>query len=94
MSIKPYLVKLAEKVTGRKCSRCVHNCGGHCCHPNGHMFMRCFHAITHPGFEQRPPRYLDPAETLTTEEYHQLQKIKDVLQEAEDNARQSGLLED
>lgn len=92
MSIKTYLVNQAEKVTGRKCSRCRHNCGGRCCHPNGRMFMKCWQSITRPGFEKRPPRYLKPDTGLTTEEQYQLQKIKGVLQEAEDNARESGLL--
>jgi hypothetical protein len=84
------------------------------------MFMRCWHSITRPGFEKRPPRYLKPADQhrkalrdisrafsegfevgletapapLTPEEEHQLQKIRAALQEAEDTARESGLLED
>lgn len=56
MVIKAYLVKLVEKLTGRKCSLCVHNRGGHCCHPSGKMFMRCFHGITRPGFEKKEVR--------------------------------------
>lgn len=115
MSIKTYLVKLAEKLTGRKCIRCRHNCKGRCCHPDGRMFMRCWQSITRPGFEKRPPRYLkiedemakhgaahnyeaaragmaaSPA-PLTPEEEYQLAKIKATLQEAEDTARESGLL--
>lgn len=95
MSIKTYLVNQAEKVTGRKCSRCRHNCGGRCCHPNGRMFMKCWQSITRPGFDKRPPRYLkaDSAE-LTAEEQHQLHKIKCTLDDAEEMARESGLLED
>lgn len=185
MSIKNTLTKAAEKITGRKCTRCLHNCGGRCCHPDGRMFMKCWQSITRPGFEKRPPRFLKyedvtdpvqlkaaaqqrlkeiaqeapkakppvcidrdkeeyfrceclcpecgtflvaytygrawtdngvkeeyrpascsncgqeidwsgvpyPAETLTPEEQYQLEKIKGVLQEAEDSARESGLLE-
>ncbi len=51
MSIKYFLRKLWAKLTGRKCSRCRHNCGGRCAHPDGTMFMRCWHSITRPGFE-------------------------------------------
>lgn len=113
--IKRLLRGLVEKLTGRKCSRCCHNCGGRCCHPNGKMFMRCWHSITLPGFEKRPPRYLKiedemakhggarnyeaakaatatrPAQ-LTPEQEQQLEKIKATLQDAEDMARESGLL--
>lgn len=93
MKIKPYLVKLAEKITGRKCTRCRHNCRARCCHPDGRTFMKCWQSITRPGFEERQPQ--GPAQPdLTAEEQHQLQRIKNVLQEAEDNARESGLLED
>lgn len=67
MSIKTYLVNLAEKLTGRKCTRCRHNCKGRCCHPNGRMFMRCWQSITRPGFEKRPPRYLKPGTDLNKE---------------------------
>ena len=94
MSIKRTLTKAAEKITGRKCTRCLHNRGGRCCHPNGRMFMKCWQSITRPGFEKRPPRFLKTTTNdLTPEEQHQLEKIKDVLQEAEDSARESGLLE-
>lgn len=58
MFIKSYLSQLVEKITGRKCTRCRHNCAGRCCHPVGRMFMRCWHSITRPGFEMRPARYL------------------------------------
>jgi len=92
--IKPYLIKMAEKLTGRKCSRCAHNYRGRCKHPAGCMFKKCWQSVSRPGFEKRPPRYLKTTPELTEEELHQLQKIKDVLQDAEDNARESGLLED
>jgi hypothetical protein len=92
MSIKTYLVNQAEKVTGRKCSRCRHNCGGRCGHPNGRMFMKCWQSITRPGFEKRPPKYLRQAPELTPQQQHELDKIKQALQEAEAEARESGLL--
>lgn len=92
MSIKTYLVNLAEKLTRRKCTRCRFNIKGRCCHPDGRMFMKCWQSITRPGFEKRPPRYLRKEQDLTTEEQHQLAKIKATLQEAEDMARESGLL--
>lgn len=115
--IKRLLRRLVEKLTGRKCSRCCHNCGGRCCHPNGKMFMRCWHSITLPGFKKKPPRYLKiedemakhggahiyeaakagmitkPAQ-LTVEQEQLLEKIKATLRDAEDIARESGLLED
>jgi hypothetical protein len=114
MSIKSTLVRAAEKITGRQCKHCLHNCKGRCCHPDGRMFMRCWQSITRPGFEKRPPRYLKagadlnkvqapgryaatpgkgnaPA-PLTPEEQHQLDKIKAMLEQAEDTARESGLL--
>ena len=92
--IKSYLTKMAEKLTGRKCSRCAHNYRGRCIHRDGRMFAKCWQSVTRPGFAKRPPRYLKTTTDLTAEEQHQLQKIKDVLQEAEDTARESGLVED
>lgn len=89
MSIKTYLVNQAEKVTGRKCSRCRHNCGGRCCHPNGRTFMKCWQSITRPGFEVRQAQ--EPGD-LTEEEKHQLDKIVTSLQEASATARDGGLL--
>lgn len=94
MSIKSYLVTAAETITRRKCNRCRHDCRGRCCHPDGRMFMKCWQSVTRPGFEKRPPRYLKTTPDLTAEEQHQLQKIKDSLDEAEEMARESGLLED
>ena len=118
MSIKSTLVRAAEQITGRQCKRCLHNCKGRCCHPDGRMFMRCWQSITRPGFEKRPPRYLRTEDKrreellaagraaaegieaglaakpapLTPEEQHQLAKIKAMLEQAEDTARESGLL--
>lgn len=82
--IKYTLVKLAAKITGRKCSRCAHNHGGRCCHYSGRMFAECWPSFTRPGFHQAAP--------LTAEEQHQLQRIKGTLQEAGDTARDGGLL--
>lgn len=92
--IKFYLTRMAEKLTGRKCSRCAHNYRGRCIHRDGEMFKKCWQSVTRPGFEKRPPRYLKDITKLTEEEQHQLKKIRAALQEAEDNARESGLLED
>ena len=94
MSIKKTLTSAAEKITGRKCSRCSHNYRGKCIHRDGRMFKRCWNSITRPGFEKRPPRYLRPEAELTAQEQHELGKIKQVLQEAGDTARGGGLLED
>ena len=116
MSIKSTLTKAAEKITGRKCTRCLHNCKGRCCHPDGAMFWKCWQSITRPGFEKRPPRYLRYEHTtqplgratveettqgvtvkaapLTPQQQYELKKIKAALQQAEDTARESGLLED
>ena len=107
MIIKTYLALLVEKIAGRKCTRCLHNCGGKCYHTD-EMYAKCWSSLTKPGFEQRPPRYLKdktgrrpdgfkgPMEVkpapLTAEQQHQLAKIKAVLQEAEDTARESGLV--
>ena len=92
--LKPYIVAMSAAVTGRKCSRCVHSRRGRCTHPDAFMFRKCWQTVTRPGFEKRPPRYLRPDTKLTAEEQHQLQKIKTMLQDAEDDARESGLLED
>lgn len=51
MSIKRFFVRLAEKLTGRKCSECRHSRGGRCCHPVGITFMCCWNSITRPGWE-------------------------------------------
>lgn len=51
MSIKRFFVRMAEKLTGRKCSECRHSRGGRCCHPNGMTFMWCWNSITRPGWE-------------------------------------------
>jgi hypothetical protein len=94
MSIKTFFVFLAEKITGRRCTRCRYNCRGRCGRSDS-MFMRCWHSITRPGFAKRRHRYLKPEEVkLTREERHQLQKIKGVLQDAGNTARESGMLED
>lgn len=47
------IVKLAEKLTGRKCSRCWYNRGGRCHNPNGAMFQRCWNSITRRGYKVR-----------------------------------------
>ncbi len=94
--IKHYLVRLAEKITGRKCSKCLHNVKGRCCHLDGRMFMRCWSSIRRPGFSERGAVRTIPAYEgkLTTEEQHLLQKIQGSLDNAETAAREAGLLED
>lgn len=92
MSIKHNIVKLAESVTGRKCSRCAHNYRGKCIHRDGRMFAKCWQSVTRPGFDKRPPKYLRQDTNLTAQEQHELDKIKQALQEAGDTARCGGLL--
>ena len=94
MKTKYQIARMAAEITGRKCTRCKHNQRGRCCHPNGRMFKRCWQSLTRPGFEKRPPRYLIPDDKLTAQEQHELDKIKQALQEAGDTARGGGLLED
>lgn len=108
MGIKIILQIVAEKLTGRKCSHCKYNRAGRCCHPDGRMFMKCWHSVTRPGYEYSESVFYHNtagqaatdglqaglAANLTEEEHYQLQKIKASLQEAEDIARKSGLLED
>lgn len=109
MSIIKFLTSLVEKITGRKCCRCRHNCGGRCAHPSDSMFMRCWHSMTRPGYEPRPVRLgkvvvkecdgdgitftTDPG-VLTPQEKHELEKIVSSLKEAEKTARDGGLLGD
>ncbi len=90
MAIKSIITRWAEKLTGRKCSKCDHNCGGRCCHPDGNMFLRCWNSITRPGFTHTQETQPAP---MTPEEEYQLQKIRETLAEAEDTARDGGLLE-
>lgn len=92
MSIKRTLANLVEKITGRKCCRCHYNVDGRCCHPDGNMFMRCWHGITRPGYMERVR--IPAAGDLTPEEKHQLAKIVTSLQEASETARDGGLLDD
>lgn len=91
MSIKNLLGRLLARITGRDCRRCAHNCGGYCKAP-GDVYMKCWHSITRPGFEKRPPKYLRQDPKLTAHEQHELNKIKRILQDIEDEARESGLL--
>lgn len=106
MSIKNTMVRIAEKITGRKCCRCTHNRGGRCCHPNGETFCRCWQSITRPGFEYSPSvegynnaaaaaagleAGLAPGD-MTQEEKYQLGKIVETLQEASETAKDGGLL--
>ena len=109
MLIKNLLRRVAEKLTGKKCSRCKFNCCGHCTHPDPTMFDRCWNSVTMPGFlgkyESPSLSYAEAlaaagealqkgiTEPLTPEEEYQLGKIKAALEEAGEIARESGLLE-
>lgn len=90
MGIKIILRNVAEKLTGRKCSRCKYNRAGRCCHPDGRMFMKCWHSVTRPGWTGRyekaaPPAFelrITPGEwdgLLSEKEQKQLQNIAAVL---------------
>lgn len=103
MNIKNTLVKIAEKITGRKCCRCHYNVAGRCCHPDGNTFCRCWQSITRPGFTEKRiwpfqcpkgepgPKGMAPGD-LTEEEKYQLGKIVENLQEASATAQDAGLL--
>lgn len=93
MFIKNLLRRVAEKLTGKKCSRYKYNRGGYCTHPDGSMFMRCWHSVTRPGFTGKYEKTAHAPE-LTPEEEYQLGKIKTALEEAGEIARESGLVED
>lgn len=46
-----FIFKLIGKLTGKRCSRCKHNCAGRCVHPREDMFSKCWHNPLRPGFE-------------------------------------------
>ena len=93
MYIKIFLGAIVEKLAGRQCSRCRHNCKGRC-RRSHKAYMKCWHSITKPGFERRRAKYLTPeTAALTAQERHELQKIKATLAEAGETARDGGLLE-
>lgn len=93
MSIKNLLGRKVAKITGRECRRCIHNVDGYCT-ASGDTYMKCWHSLTRPGFKERPGKYLRQATELTPQQQHELDKIKQALQEAGETARESGLLED
>lgn len=102
MFIKKVTTKVFEKITGRKCSNCKFNCGGHCSHPNEAMFMKCFNSITKPGhagkyertvFTLRVTESQWESGVLSEFEKEQLQKIKANMREASALAKESGLME-
>jgi hypothetical protein len=103
MSIKNTTVRIAEKITGRKCCSCHYNVAGRCCHSDGNTFMRCWQSITRPGFEYARSIHIEGRHNemeraepgdLTEEEKYQMGKIVETLQEASDTAKDAGLLED
>lgn len=90
MKIKHHVVKLAARITGRKCSRCQYNRSNTCTNSNPDAFSRCWQSLDRPYFLQRvEPRA--PGD-LTPEEKHQLGKIVANLQEASNTAKDAGLL--
>lgn len=101
MFIKRVLAQVAAKTTGRKCSTCKFNRGGHCAHPQEAMFLKCFNSITKPGHAGKYERTVFTLKVtasqwdgvLSEEEQHQLQKIKASLAEASALAKESGLME-
>lgn len=92
MNIKHHFVKLAAKITGRKCSRCQYNRSNACTNSNQDAFSRCWQSLDRPYFLQRVETQA-PGD-LTPEEKHQLGKIVESLQEASNTAKDAGLLED
>lgn len=94
MSIKNTLIRVAEKITGRKCAHCFYSRGGHCAHPSDGMFKRCWQSIKRPGYRGKYTEKRTTPSKLTEEEMYQLGKIVDKLQEAAKTARDCGLVED
>lgn len=102
MIIKKALTHAMAKITGRKCSTCKFNRGGHCAHPNEAMFLKCWNSITKPGHAGKYERTVFTLKVteeqwqsgvLSDAEKLQLQKIKASLAEASAMARESGLME-
>lgn len=89
MSIKNHFVRLAEKIHGRKCSRCQYDRGGTCTHPHEDAFPRCWQSLDRPRFLQRVENA--PGD-LSEHEKHELGKIVESLQEASATAQDAGLL--
>ena len=89
MSIKHHFVRLAEKITGRKCIRCQYNRSGTCTHPHEDAFPRCWQSLDRPDFLQRVENA--PGD-LTEQEKHELGRIVESLKEASTTAQDAGLL--
>lgn len=89
MSIKHHFVRLAEKIHGRKCTRCVFNHGGRC-NLNQDAFSECWQSVTRPNFVERQTQA--PGD-LSEQEKHELGKIVESLQEASATAQDAGLLD-
>lgn len=90
--LKRAIARLVERITGRKCCRCYYNIDGRCTHPADGMYMRCWHGITRPGFVSRTGP--SAAFALNEQERHELGLIVAALQEAQETARDGGLLGD
>lgn len=90
MSIKHLFVKLAARITGRKCCRCQYNRRNTCTNSHQGAFSRCWQSLDRPYFLKRVENQA-PGD-LTDEELHQLGKIVASLQEASSTAKDAGLL--
>lgn len=88
--IKNILRKFYSSISryGTSCGGCGFNDSGKCTRSYAE-YMDCFHSITRPGWIRRPEILTSD---LTPEELDRLQKIVNTLQEAEDTARDGGLL--
>lgn len=102
MIIKRAFIRMAEKITGRKCSNCKFNRVGRCAHPKEAMFLKCFNSINKPGWAGKYERTVYSLKVtkeqwesgvLSDSEKLQLQKIKASLAEASALAKESGLME-
>lgn len=85
--IKHILRKIHAKKTGICCGTCAHQDMLGCCDQSKEEYMACWHSVTRPGWKAKKA-----AGDLTQEERHELEKIVSALCEAEETARDGGLL--
>ena len=69
------------------CGTCAHQDMLGCCDRSKEEYMACWHSVTRPGWKAKKA-----AGDLTQEERHELEKIVSALCEAEETARDGGLL--
>ena len=87
--IKHILRKFHARKTGICCGTCAHQDMLGCCDCSKEEYMACWHSVTRPGWKAKKA-----AGDLTQEERHELEKIVSALCEAEETARDGGLLGD